>query len=422
LATYQNLECVYIGCTNSTALNFNPQANQEDGSCEFLSAQINVANLAGCPPFQFAANSINNEYPGSSCAFSINGEQVSDVCSTAFEYEFIEPGIYEFNYTLSVGNAIDDTTITIEVFAEPNQPEIVYDSETHFLNCLNCDDENLEWQLNGETIDDASSNSLNAEFDGITQNGDYQLISTNSNSCSISSDILTVVQPHLAVSAPGGCIPFSVYLINTTDLLPGMTCSLNTGNTIIENFDGLIEVTFEEEGVYLPVITCALGESSGVATETITAYALEIPILSIDDSTDAIICENYLSFTEFIWNVDGVVINGGISQPAGNSVYQLQAYNDAGCGGSNLFIAISTEEIQDTKVHAYPNPANDFLQVESAKPSAIRIMNNLSQVVFESSKTSFNHSISTSVLPSGLYFLQWSDDAEWHTVKFEVNH
>jgi hypothetical protein len=323
---------------------------------------------------------------------------------------------------ITVGNAIDDTTITIEVFAEPDQPEIIYDTETHFLNCLNCANDNLEWQLDGETIEDASTTTLNAEFDGITQNGDYQLIATNSNGCSINSEILSVVQPHLAVSSPSGCIPFSVYLINTTDQIPGMTCSLNTGNTIIENFEGLIEVTFEEAGVYSPEITCSVGPISGTSNETITAYALEIPILILSDTADVIICENYESFTQFIWNVDGAVIEGGISQPAGNSVYQLQAYNEAGCGGSNLFIAISTEEIHDNSVYAYPNPANDFFQVQSTKPSALRIVNSLSQLVFESSKRSNNHSISTSAWPSGLYFLQWSDDIEWHTVKFEINH
>jgi hypothetical protein len=116
------------------------------------------------------------------------------------------------------------------------------------------------------------------------------------------------------------------------------------------------------------------------------------------------------------------VIEGGISQPTGNSVYQLQAYNEAGCGGSNLFIAINTEEVQNNSVYTYPNPANDIFQVQSTKPSALRIVNSLSQLVFESSKRSNNHSISTSAWPSGLYFLQWSDDIEWHTVKFEINH
>jgi hypothetical protein len=323
---------------------------------------------------------------------------------------------------VAVGNAVDDTTITIEVFEEPNQPIIVYDDETHFLNCLNCGNEDFEWLLDNEAIDDASGNSLNAEFDNITQNGDYQLISTNDNGCSIASEILTVVQPHLAVSAPNGCIPFSVYLINTTDQITGMTCSLNTGNTVIENFDGLVEVTFEEAGVYTPTITCSVGANSGTATESVTAYALEIPILSLSATADAIICENYESFTEFIWNVDGVVIEGGISQPTGNSVYQLQAYNEAGCGGSNLFIAINTEEVQNNSVYTYPNPANDIFQVQSTKPSALRIVNSLSQLIFESSKRSNNHSISTSAWPSGLYFLQWSDDIEWHTVKFEINH
>jgi PKD repeat protein len=308
------------------------------------------------------------------------------------------------------------------VFNVPVRPEIEYESDAHFLNCLNCGTETLVWQLDGEIIENASGITLDAEFDGITQNGDYQLISTNSVGCSIASDTLTVVQPHIAVSAPSGCIPFSVYVINTTDFLPGMTCSLNTGTSIVENFEGLEIVTFQQEGTYTPSLTCTFGTASGSASDTITAYDLEIPILSINEEIDAVVCENYQSFTEFIWNVDGVVINGGISQPTGNSVYQLQAYNEAGCGGSNLFIAIGTDEVEQNPLQAFPNPANDFFMIQSTKPCSVRVLNGMSQVVFESTSTSNNHQISTSLWPSGFYLLQWMEEDILQTIKFEVQH
>jgi hypothetical protein len=137
---------------------------------------------------------------------------------------------------------------------------------------------------------------------------------------------------------------------------------------------------------------------------------------------DAVVCENYQSFTEFIWNVDGVVINGGISQPTGNSVYQLQAYNEAGCGGSNLFIAIGTDEVEQKPLQAFPNPANDFFMIQSTKPCSVRVLNGLSQVVFESTSTSNNHQISTSFWPSGFYLLQWMEEDILRTMKFEVQH
>jgi hypothetical protein len=422
LATYQSIECIYAGCTNDFALNFNPQANQDDGSCEFLTAQLNATNFAGCPPFEFTATNINGDYPGSVCSFSVNGEEVSNVCSSNFEYTFTESGLFELTYLITVGNAVDDTTITIEVFADPVQPEIVYDSETHFLNCLNCANETLTWQLDGEVIEDATNENLDAEFDGITQNGDYLLVSTNSFGCSITSDTLRVVQPHLAVSRPSGCIPFSVSIINTTDFVPGMTCTLNTGSSIIEDFDGVEVVTFEEAGAYSPSLTCLVGAASGIATETVTAYALEVPILSIDEATDAIICENYQLFSEFIWNIDGEVVIGGISQPTGNSVYQLQAYNEAGCGGSNLFIAIGTDVLQQESIQAYPNPASDVFMIKSTKPSSIRVYNGISQVVFQSKTPSNDHQISTSAWPSGFYFLQWMEEDIMQTMKFEVHH
>jgi hypothetical protein len=422
LATYQSIDCIYGGCTDPIALNYDPQANQEDGTCTFLKAKLNASSLSGCQPFLFSAFDMNDEFPGLSCSISINGQEISSTCSNSFEYEFAEAGIFEMNYYVEAGSAVDDTTLTIQVFPQPVLPEIIYDAESHFVNCTTCSNETFTWQLNGEVIEGASNSSLNAEFDGITQNGYYNLISTTSDGCSISSEPLTVSQPHIAFSTPYGCVPFSVYIINTTDLVPGMTCSLNTGTTIIDNFEGLQLVTFEEAGVYTPSITCTLDDASGIALDTITAYNLEIPILSLDEPSDAIICENYASFSEFIWNIDGNVINGGISQPTGNSVYQLQAYNEAGCGGSTLFIAIGTDEILQHSTQLYPNPANDFVMLQSTMAGKIRIFNNLSQLVFESKAPSKNHTIPTISWPAGIYIIQWTNGDILHTSKFEIVH
>lgn len=421
LATYQNVDCIYRGCTVFNALNYNPQANEDDGSCAYLSSALSAAALSGCPPFELQVSSSNEPTPEATCDYRIDGESVASECTQEFAYVFEEPGVYEISYTIAIGNAIADTVFSVEVFNLPELPQLVYNTSTHEVACPNCASNSIQWFLEDQPLQNGNESILNAEVDGITQNGYYTLIATNNNGCSSKSDSLLVVQPHLAASTNLGCAPITVYFNNLTDTLSGMTCSLNSGLTTIDNFYEEVEVFYDQAGEFTATLTCTWNESQGQETITISAVPIEIPILIIDEVNQAVVCSNSAAFSEFTWNVDGQIIEGGTNQPLGGEVYQLQAYNAAGCGGSSLLVVNSTREVQSNSMHLYPNPSSEVLYIHQSAPSDARVFNSQGKLIW-TGRTGSNTAVQVDSWPSGLYHLQWIENGQVQSRQFEIIH
>jgi hypothetical protein len=421
-ATYQSINCIYRGCTAPIALNYNPQANEDDGSCEFLSAQITAPSLSGCPPFLLRVNN-NNEFNAEGlCSYTIDGVEVYNVCSSQFEYTLNEPGFYELTYSISIGNAIADTTVFVEVFETTDQPILTYAPDTHVVTCANCTDEDLTWYFNGVLVAQGAGTSFDTEIDGITQNGVYQLNTTNSLGCSTLSEVISIVQPHLSVSIDQGCAPLTVYFNNLTDTITGLTCSLNTGLSIIDDFTGQAEVVYTDASSYSPSLSCSASSASGSVVTSIIVSNQELPILIVDEGSQSVVCQNASAFTQFTWNIDGTITSGGSSQPLGGDVYQLQAYNADGCGGSNLLIVNNTHEHASADFAVYPNPAHSYIQISNAASGSYRILNSLAQIVWEGGKSNSASVVETINWPSGLYYVLWTDTGITRTTKIEIVH
>jgi hypothetical protein len=365
----------------------------------------------------------NNEFLiNAQCSYTIDGIEVYNVCSSEFDFLLEEPGIHEVTYSIAIGNSFADTTIQIEVYAPSPQPVITYSELTHELVCSNCTDDNLAWYFNGFAVQQSSSSTFNAEIDGITQNGNYTLITTNSDGCQTASASLAICQPHLAVSSTSGCAPLTVYFNNLTDTITGMVCTLNTGISMVEDFSGQEVVNFESPGTYNATIACNTSDAAGEFTVAIDVAAVESPILAVDELNGTVVCTNSAAFTEFSWNIDGEIIPGGSSQPLGGDVYQLQAYNAAGCGGVNLLIVNDISETSSSGITAYPNPAHEAIQIQAETAGSLSIFNSAGTLVYSSNKQSVRHVIDTQLWPTGLYFVRWNDGPDTDILKFEVNH
>ncbi len=421
-ATYQGIPCIYRGCTAENALNFDSQANEDDGTCEYLTTEISSQVLGGCPPFELTIADNNNYIINAECSYSIDGVEVSDLCTTEFDYLELEPGVHELTYTISVGNSFADTTLQFEVYLPSPQPVVAYDPINHLLVCSNCLDNNLTWYFNGEIINEGNLTSLNAEVDYITQNGNYSLMTTNVLGCETTSETIAVCQPHLASSATSGCAPITINFNNLTDTISGMVCSLSTGLGLIENFSSQQEVTYVTPGIYNVTITCSTVDAAGEFTQNIEVYDVQIPILEIDEVNQLVVCTNASLFAEFNWNIDGEIIAGGNQQALGGDVYQLQAYTSNGCGGANLLIVNEIPEVSSSGLQAYPNPANDVIQFVSNTVGSLTIFNSSGMIVFDSTLLNNQRYIATENWPTGLYFAQWADEFKTEIIKFEISH
>jgi hypothetical protein len=405
-ATYSNGQCSFLGCTAANALNFDPTANTDDGSCAFLFTAIEAFDISGCPPLTFHIRNNNTYASATGCTYSINGTAISNSCDSLFEYTLSEPGTYSLNYTISVGLTEADTTIAIEVLPEPDAPQLTFNSITQEIACGNCSNVSYEWSFNGTSLPNEDGNSIDAGLFDQTQNGLYTLSILNNAGCGGNVGSIEVLVPTLLGNLSSGCSPLAALLTNATDTVSGMVCTLETGISTIENFTNSIEVVFENPGAYQAILTCAGQSISNTDTLNIEVFAPFTPILSIDEVNGLVSCTTCDLAEDISWNIDGVTTMGGTSQPLGGDIYQIQASNAGGCGGSTMLIVnLIPENDALGDLAIYPNPCFDRCTISSQEAFNLCVIDLAGKVVYSNQSSQTVHTLQTEHWAAGTYTL-----------------
>jgi hypothetical protein len=409
-ATYNNGTCSFPGCTSQNALNFDPGANTDDGSCNFLFTAIEAFDISGCPPLTFRIRNNNNFESVTGCSYTINGTEFSNTCDSLIEYTLNEPGSYALNYIINVGSISADTTITIEVLPEPDAPLLVFNSSTQTLECTNCSNVTYNWSYDGVDLPNEDGNSLDLGIFGQTQNGTYTLAIVNNAGCGGNTTTIEILEPTLISNINEGCAPLTVYLSNVTDTITGMVCMLETGLSTIENFDSGVEVVFDTSGVYPVILTCSGATASNSDTIVIEVFAPFTPTLVIDEANGVVLCSNCDAAENIVWDIDGSITTGGASQPLGGDIYQIQASNAGGCGGSTLLIVNSIHDHDSIEeIAIFPNPCRDYCTLTSQKAFALTVTDITGKVIYSNQTVLPMHTLQTAGWAPSSYTLVMND-------------
>lgn len=406
-ATYDNGNCLYPGCTTGNALNFDPGANLDDGSCEYLRTSLAASNVIGCPPLTFSVSNTQSYGDAVNCSYSINGTEFSESCDSVVTYTLSQSGIYTLSYTIALGTATADTTLVIEVLSEPTTPLLEYDANEQVIFCSNCDENvQYEWLFNGETVANANTNSIDAGLFGEPQNGTYTLQIVNNEGCGSSAAAYELLEPQLTASTLSGCAPLAVSFLNITDTVSNMVCHLQTGIMLVEDFSGAIDITYTNAGTYQAELTCTGATTSNSFALTVEVFEPFVPELSIDSDQGLVICSNCTPDMITTWNIDGTITQGGIQQPLGGDIYQIQAATINGCGGSDLLIVNDIGQNSAFGVRVFPNPANSLCTVLADLPVRIEIWDISGRCVQARPFYSTNHTVDVSALSDGIYTIR----------------
>lgn len=212
--------------------------------------------------------------------------------------------------------------------------------------------------------------------------------------------------------------------------------SLGNVNWYDENTNGNLLLTgpiYITGNLYSDTTFYITGDNNGC--ETNPRFAINVIVNPMPDATVTVngiaISSNQNSATLYQWldcNNSFGMVSGETSQtylPSQNGTYAVSV-NLNGCVDTSICTSINTvgwNELNYTnEISFFPNPANDFIQIELKEPSVIRIINISGQILQEIAVSNLNFILDVSLLPDGVYILEMASPSFNSINKIIIQH
>ena len=392
---------VVLGCTDESADNYNEAANTDDGTCSIAGCMNNEAQnyneaatiddgsciIIGCTDqnaFNYNANATEDD---ESCLNTINIDYDTIPTNNSINYIIVDDSL-----SVTLGDSeISTNGDILGVFQVINGE----------LNCVGYNpwEEDLDIAL---WLDDTST----PEVDGYVSNEPtYWIVNQNSTGVNYLLDVT----------------------INEFDIITNITVNTNftlgcTDSDAV-NYNSAPGVI--EDGSCIDIVLgCtdqnACGFDSMANTDDGSCYELTVEINISSENTLSVNVEStntddILTNPIYTWYLNGIetggVINGVIIQ---SGDYSLSVTDDLGCEQSSSTIQanLSTIEFIDNNILVYPNPANKVINIKSNNTDiySLDLYNVIGELIL--SKSDVNSKVITinkNELNSGIYISKITD-------------
>ena len=392
---------VVLGCTDESADNYNEDANTDDGTC----------SIAGCMNNEAQNYNEGATYDDGSCIIiGCTDQNAFNYNSNATEDDESCLNAININYdTIPTNNAInyiivnDSLSVTLGDYEISTNEDIlgVFQVINGELYCVGSNpwEEDLDIAL---WLDDTST----PEVDGYVSNEPtYWIVNQNSTGVNYLLDVT----------------------INEFDIITNITVNTNftlgcTDSDAI-NYNPASGVI--EDGSCIDIVLgCtdqnACGFNAAANTDDGSCYELTVEINISSENTLSVNVEStntddVLTNPSYTWYLDGIetggVINGVIIQ---SGDYSLSVTDDLGCeqSSSALQANLSINDVIDNNILVYPNPANNVINITSNNIDiySIDLYNVIGELIL--SKSDVNSKmiiINKNELNSGIYISKITD-------------
>ena len=415
---------VQYGCTDSTAINFNPLATIDDSSCIYSS--LCQVEIDGDSIFCILGNS--QILVASPTALSNSFDSyLWSTGSTDSSITITMPGNYCVTATDSNGcisNAcinVDIQDIPISTFPYPpiicNGDSIVLEIDTNYLS-------NITWVPNTlntppfHRVVDFPTLSTNYVVEAIDTSGCHRRgeVFVTVDSCNNFPCIVDILNGTLDVELCDG----DTFLLEATIGFDSYIWA-NTSNQNPIGSNSFLEVT--DPGTYIVIATNIIDSCVAIDSIEVIVYS-EIPLnlITLPDPPiiclgDSIVIEVDQGFVNYWWNTgnpndlnqDRVVV-----YPTVDFTYTLEALDTNGCQSrEEIEVYIDTcvtfvEQINHNKIEIYPNPASDmfYINLNSLDFYNLEIVDAFGKLIIKEDNFSDIVSIKSNKFLSGTYFIK----------------
>lgn len=256
-ANASNNNCIYLGCIDPFANNFDPTANTDDFSCEYNTATISISDFSVCQNENITIFNQTVFSANDSCIVNFGDGTILNTCNITYVHNYLTPGEYvvEFLYfqgntsSLAVSEPISVNSLPDPALISLNFPEISLNYNTS---------DSYEWIFNGVTSD-ISDPTFNAATI-YSADGFYRAKIRNDLACDLYTDSLYFVLPTYSISQINECGPNDIIIENTTISSQLLNCYFenenNPGNTFTSPFTYSMEAP---ESITITEVCIAFG-------------------------------------------------------------------------------------------------------------------------------------------------------------------
>ena len=355
---------------------------------------------AGGPTTFCSGSSVAFSAPaGDTYQWQLNGNPISGAISNT--YTASSAGNYSVLITNSSGCTNTSSSQAVTVNALPSAVVTVSGATTFcsggsvIFNTAAGD--MYQWELNGTPVSGETSNTYTA-----TASGNYSVVVTNSNACTNTSLVETVLVnplPSAIVTAAGVtsfCSGDSVMLSSSSATTFQW---MYNGNPISGATTNMYDAL--NTGDYSVMISDGTCSATSVNT-MVTVYAL--PTTPVITQSGAVLTST--SASSYQWYYNGNPISGAISSSytvTANGTYYVVITNANGCEATSASVLITTTGITMTQgqgvdiVNAYPNPYTDFTSVQITVADNSQVIAEVYSLLGEHIQTLVNSELSAGV-------------------------
>jgi hypothetical protein len=227
LANTNNNSCIYYGCTDQFANNFDPSANTNDFSCEYNTASVSVSALHVCQNENLIAYNQTQFGTQDSCVIDFGDGTVLNYCASTYEHNYLIPGSYFIQLTYFQGTEFSEAITEEIVVSELPVPGVL---NLNFPNISIVSDSAyaIQWIFNQELFN--STATLIDASDNYSIDGFFTAQLTNQFGCSVNTDSIYFVVPKFDFTQNNPCGPNDVVFENTTSSTQLLQCHFENSN------------------------------------------------------------------------------------------------------------------------------------------------------------------------------------------------
>lgn len=282
-----------------------------------------------------------------------------------------------------------------------------------------------QWYQNGTAIAGATDSAYTKSPAALTDTGHYYVVASNclgsSNSDTIMVHIDTMANDTILQASPVSFCQNDTTTL-TVNNVNGYTYTWLSGGTVIPGATAS-SYGVTAAGTYKVIVTnnSCIDTSTGVVANMLPA---PVPIVNTVNFVLSVVG----SYSTYQWYRNGVAISGATNSTYTWSLpghYTVVVTDANGCKGTSAIhtLAVNNVTANGDLLHVDPNPAQSFVNITISDASLLNSNARIwitdvtgkvqNTIIPAATKTT----VDISMLPSGVYFVNYSDDAHTQTVK-----